>query len=85
MVKGVNKLIVEVANPDSEYFEKAIFFVKPKMKDTPTKELSKSADALISAADNRKRRPGGVPIGFVFAGAAGFGAVVTAVLILLVS
>ncbi|MCL1903113.1 MAG: hypothetical protein FWF94_01685 [Oscillospiraceae bacterium] len=84
MVKGVNKLIVEVSNPDSEYFEKAIFFVKPQMKDTPTKQLNKSADELISAAVPRRRR-GGVHIGFIFAGAAGFGAIVAAVLIMLVT
>lgn len=84
MVKGVNKLIVEVSNPGGDYFEKAIFFVKPQMKDTPIKELNKNADALIAAADRRKKT-GGVPAGIAFAGAAGFGAAVAAILIKLVS
>jgi len=52
MLKGVNKLIVDVANPNSEFFERAIFFVKPQMKDIPSKELNKSADAFISEQGN---------------------------------
>ena len=84
MVKGVNKLIVEVSNPNSEFFERAIFFVKPQMKDTPPKELNKSADLLIFEAGRKKRRAN-VHVGFIFAGAAGFGAAVAAILIKLVS
>lgn len=30
MLKGVNKQILEISNPDSPYFEKIIFFVKPE-------------------------------------------------------
>ena len=85
MIKGVNKLIVDVANPDSEFFERAIFFVKPQMKDIPAKELTKNADALIAAQSGRKRgrskRYSRVPAGISFAGAAGFGAAVAAALI----
>jgi hypothetical protein len=84
MIKGVNKLIVDVANPDSEFFERAIFFVKPAMKDTSSKELNKSADKLIVQA-SRKRHKAPVPFGITFAGAAGFGAAVAAILIKLVS
>lgn len=29
MLKGVNRQVVEVPQPESEYFEKVIFFVKP--------------------------------------------------------
>jgi hypothetical protein len=83
MLKGVNKLIVDVANPDSEFFERAIFFVKPQMKDTPTKELNKGADELLVKAGKQRKRSA-IPAGVVFAGAAGFGAAVAAVLIKLV-
>jgi len=90
MIKGVNKLIVDVANPNSEFFERAIFFVKPQMKDTPPKQLNKSADALIveqfrQTSKGGKGRRASVPFGIVFAGAAGFGAAVAAILIKLVS
>jgi hypothetical protein len=95
MVKGVNKLIVEVANPNSEFFERAIFFVKPQMKDIPPKELSKSADALISTQDTRNAakqrrcdKGGGrlkVLFVFAFAGTAGLGAAVAAVVLSLLA
>ena len=31
MVKGVNKNIIEINNPDSLYFEKAVLYVKPNV------------------------------------------------------
>lgn len=31
MVKAVNKLILEINNTENEYFEKAIFYVRPEM------------------------------------------------------
>lgn len=57
MLKGVNKLIVEINNPESDYFERAIFFVKPSKGDIPTIELSDNAGALIkNAAFSLKRK-----------------------------
>jgi len=87
VVKGVNKLIVEVSNPDSEFFERAIFFVKPQMKDTPQKELNKSVNTIIFEQNRHRNRKRGLGVsgGIFFAGAAGFGAAVTAILIKLVS
>ncbi|MCL2632887.1 MAG: hypothetical protein FWD34_00040 [Oscillospiraceae bacterium] len=76
MLKGVNKLIVEVSNPDSEFFERAIFFVKPQMKNTPTSELNRNANKLLNqagTAKNRKWRSRVVAI-FRFAGAVALGA-----------
>ena len=85
MVKGVNKLIVEVANPDSEFFERAIFFVKPQMKDTPPKELGKSADSLICSQGTKafrgKRRKARIPRAVAFAGTAGLGAAIAAIVL----
>ena len=31
MVKGVHKKVIEVHQPDSAYFEKAIFYIRPEM------------------------------------------------------
>lgn len=31
MVKAVNKLVLEINNTENEYFEKAIFYVRPEM------------------------------------------------------
>ena len=80
MIKGVNKLIVEVSNPDSEFFEKAILFVKPQMKDTPTTKLNKSADDFMLNISEHRRKPK-LLRGAVFAGAIGLGAAITAVLV----
>jgi len=85
MVKGVNKLIVEVSNPDSELFERAIFFVRPQMKDTPPTELSKGADALIRARSEKpprsERRRARVLSAFALIGTAGLGAAIAVAVI----
>lgn len=31
MIKGVNKKIIEINNPDSLYFEKAVFYLRPNV------------------------------------------------------
>ena len=80
MVKGVNKLIVEVSNPNSEVFERAIFFVKPQMKNTSPHELNKNANALIVSA-SKPKKSNVVSTGIAIAGAAGLGAAITAVLL----
>lgn len=36
MIKGVNKRIIEINNPESIYFEKAIFYLKPNVRELPT-------------------------------------------------
>lgn len=35
MIKGVNKRIIEINNPESIYFEKAIFYLKPSVRELP--------------------------------------------------
>ena len=35
MIKGVNKNIIEVNNPDSIYFEKAVFYLRPHIRQLP--------------------------------------------------
>ena len=84
MLKGVNKLIVDVANPDSEFFERAIFFVKPQMRDTPTKELNRGADSLIFRAGKRSRKRH-IPTGIALIFAAGGGAAIAVVFLTLLS
>jgi hypothetical protein len=85
MVKGVNKLIVEVANPDSEFFERAIFFVRPQMKDVPAKQLGQSADALIHSQTPRRGGKARTRILGVlaFVGTAGLGAVLALLVVTL--
>ena len=54
MLKGVNRQIVDVPQPESAYFERAIFFVKPQYADADEGKLKATADELVKKA-------GGVP------------------------
>lgn len=49
MLKGVNKQILEVTNPESPYFEKIIFFVRPSSQNTDEKRLHKEAEKISSS------------------------------------
>ena len=56
MVKGVQKKIIEVNHPDSLYFERAVFYLKPGVTQLP-QQLS-DADALLreAAPDKAEKR-----------------------------
>lgn len=50
MLKGVNHRVVEIPQPESMYFEKVLFFVKPEFSDINEKRLRAKADGLIKDA-----------------------------------
>ena len=69
-MKGVNKLVMEV-RPESEYFDKAILFLRSDIADKHQKEISKGAENLlkdISESDfnNKSNKPS--PVILLFAG-----------------
>ena len=39
MVKGVHKKVIEVHQPDSAYFEKAIFYLRPGITQLPPESI----------------------------------------------
>ena len=47
MIKGVNKKIVEINNPDSLYFEKAVLYVRPNVIEPTSKFLSSEAETYL--------------------------------------
>ena len=47
MIKGVNKKVLEINNPQSIYFEKAVLYLKPNMSNAPEKLISREANELI--------------------------------------
>lgn len=49
MIKGINKQILEVTNPESPYFDRIIFFVKPAGQSVEESTL-KSEALKISAS-----------------------------------
>ncbi len=46
MLKGVNKQILEVTNPDSPYFEKIIFFVRTSSPVLDSEKLKNEAEKI---------------------------------------
>lgn len=46
-MRGVNKLIVEIKDTNSEYFDRAILFLKPEKLGTEQSELNESAQRLL--------------------------------------
>ncbi|MCL2108049.1 MAG: hypothetical protein FWH20_01710 [Oscillospiraceae bacterium] len=62
MVRGVNKLIIEVSNPESDYFERAIFFVKPNKSgaESPsTADIHRNAREIMNSAAKAPLKSGG--------------------------
>lgn len=49
MLKGVNKQILEITNPESPYFEKIIFFVRPSSQNADAKKLHKEAEKISTS------------------------------------
>ena len=47
MVKGVHKKILEINHPDSLYFERAVFYLKPGVTQLPQQLSRADADALL--------------------------------------
>ena len=57
MIKGVNRRVIEINNPDGEYCEKAILFVKPeKSGDNPKTLKTVALEYLSDIDENNKRR-----------------------------
>ena len=51
MLKGVNRVAIEVSEPESVYFERAIFFVKPQYAACSELKLDKKAQTLLKESD----------------------------------
>ena len=69
-MKGVNKLVMEV-RPESEYFDKAILFLKPDIAGKPQKEISRGAENLlkdISVLDYNNKSTKSSPIFLLLVG-----------------
>lgn len=53
MLKGVNKQILEVTNPESPYFEKIIFFVRPNTDKSDHQKLKTEAEKISASTATR--------------------------------
>ncbi len=61
MIKGVNKKIIEVNHTDSIYFEKAVFYLRPNVRELPAEVSRAEAEKYVSRLGleyrRKKRRP----------------------------
>ena len=51
MLKGVNRQIVDIPEPESMYFERAIFFVKPEYSALSENRLKSKAEEMVTTAE----------------------------------
>ena len=62
MIKGVNKKIIEVRDPGSIYFEKAVFYLRPHIRQLPEEmsldeiRLYMAENGLNNLVPRKKRR-----------------------------
>lgn len=82
-MRGVNKLVVEINNPESEYFEKAILFLRADKIDAPQSEIGENADRLLSAVVNGRKRNWSAAIVMALIGAVGIGMITVGIFMLL--
>lgn len=59
-MRGVNRLVMEIKGTDSEYFDKAILFLKSEgiSGDVSQTELNESADRLLKEISPKRARRG---------------------------
>jgi hypothetical protein len=82
MSKGVNRQVLEIHDTGSDYFEKAMFFVRPEYSDIGEKKLISSANELILSEQDMpktrlKKRKNGLLLLAKLTAAAGVGAALT--------
>lgn len=60
MVKGINRQVLEIIEPGCDYFEKALFFVKPEYSNESDSKLRnqalKSIKSTVSVPKTRKQK-----------------------------
>lgn len=49
MLKGVNHKVIEVNHPDSLYFERAVFYLRPEVDDLPTHAALCESERYLTA------------------------------------
>lgn len=82
-MRGVNKLVVEINNPDSEYFERAILFLKSDKINAPQSEINQNADKLLSVVMKGQKREKKIKITLFLLGLLGAAMVVTGIAMLI--
>lgn len=61
MVKGVNRQIIEVKNPDGEYFDRALLFLKAGSQVPPADKLPQLAREYVRSAEEGDKASSDAP------------------------
>lgn len=56
MIKGVNKKIIEINNPESPYFDKVILYIKPNREIHSSNELTYEVDKYLKSIIKDKQQ-----------------------------
>jgi hypothetical protein len=57
MIKGVNKKVIEVNNPENPYFDKVVLYIKPNKDFHTQNELSNEVDRYLKSIEVKKSKP----------------------------
>lgn len=57
MVKGVNKRIIEVNNTENPYFERAVLYLRPSVRELPNQVTLAEAESFLEVLGEMPRRP----------------------------
>lgn len=83
MIKGINRRVVEITSTDSEYFEKAVLYVKSDKRDIPPARLEEEAREYMGRiAPHDKPQP--IPLALKLGTAAVSAVAVTLLIYLLI-
>jgi hypothetical protein len=62
MIKGVNKRVIELNGLNSDFFDKALLYIKPEHAITPEEQLDQSARAFLRTIAPRRKTKSIAPI-----------------------
>ena len=57
MVKGVHKKIIEINHPGGDYFEKAVFYLRPGVSQLPPELAEAAAYMMLEELEPQRKRP----------------------------
>ena len=85
MTKGVNRQVLEIHDTGSDYFEKALFFIKPEFSTLGENKLASQAREIIKNGQTipktrALRRKNGILLAAKLTAAAGVGAALTMII-----
>lgn len=56
MLKGVNHRIIEVNRPDSLYFDRAVFYLRPEVEDVPAYAALRETESCLGSRNDARNR-----------------------------